>query len=132
MPNRKKFDIVQRLLVDIPDALREPEDRAMITWWANIRRDGGLRLTHHGYEIMHDVLKLESWVLDLSDGNDTRSSRSQITKKIVLDLDRKLEWPYYIDFNARKKRRRIVFFGSREAMMAAMYGDLESWLRSKK
>jgi len=129
MPNRK-LDIVQRLLVDIPDALREPEDRAMITWWANIRRDGGLRLTHHGYEIMHDVLKLESWVLDLSDGNEPRSSRSRITKKIILDLDRKLEWPYYLDFNARKKRRRIVFFGSREAMMAAMYGDLERWLAS--
>jgi hypothetical protein len=129
MPNRK-LDIVQRLLVDIPDALREPEDRAMITWWANIRRDGGLRLTHHGYEIMHDVLQLESWILDLSDGNDSRSSRSRITKKIVLDLDRKLEWPYYLDFNTRKKRRRIVFFGSREAMMAAMYGDLERWLAS--
>ena len=115
---------------DIPDALREPEDRAMITWWANIRRDGGLRLTSHGYQIMHDVLKLESWVLDLSDGNDTRSSRSSMTKKIILDLDRKLEWPYYLDFNARKKRRRIVFFGSREAMMAAMYGDIERWLAS--
>jgi hypothetical protein len=129
MPNRK-LDIVQRLLADIPNELREPEDRAMKTWWANIRREGGLRLTHHGYEIMHDVLKLESWVLDLLDGHATQSSR--ITKKIILDLDRKLEWPYYIDFNARKKRRRIVLFGSREAMMASMYGDLEAWLRSKK
>jgi hypothetical protein len=79
---------------------------------------------------MHDVLKLESWVLDLSDGNEPRSSRSRMTKKIILDLDRKLEWPYYLDFNARKKRRRIIFFGSREAMMAAMYGDLEPWLAS--
>jgi hypothetical protein len=129
MPNRK-LEIVQRLLPDISEALREPEDRAMITWWANIRRDGGLRLTNHGYEIMHDVLKLESYVLDLSDGNDTQLSRSRITKKIILDLDRKLTWPYYLDFSARKKRRRIVFFGSREAMMAAMYGDLESWLAS--
>ena len=93
----------------------------MITWWANIRRDGGLRLTHHGYEIMHDVLKLESWELVLSDG---------IKKKIVLDLDRKLQWPYYLDFNSRKKTKRIVFFGSREAMMATMYGNLEPWLAS--
>ena len=121
---------MQRLLPDIPDALREPQQQAMITWWANIRRDGGLRLTHHGYEIMHDVLKLESWVLDLSDGNDTQSSRSRVTKQIILDLDRKLTWPYYLDFSARKKRRRIVFFGSREAMMAAMYGDLNLWLNS--
>jgi hypothetical protein len=129
MPNRK-LEIVQRLLPDISEALREPEDRAMITWWANIRRDGGLRLTQHGYNIMNDILKLESWILDLSDGDDALSSRSRVTKKIILDLDRKLEWPYYLDFNARKKRRRIVFFGSREAMMATMYGDLERWLAS--
>ena len=70
---------------------------------------------------MHRVLGLESWTLDLSSG---------IKKKIVLELDRKLQWPYYLDFNPRKKTRRIVFFGSREAMMATMYGDLERWLAS--
>ena len=129
MQNRK-LDIVQRLLVDIPNALREPEDRAMKTWWANIRPQGGLRLTQHGYHIMHEVLQLESWTLELSEDNDARGFRSRMTKKIILDLDRKLEWPYYLDFNARKKRRRIVFFGSREAMMATMYGDLERWLAS--
>ena len=129
MPNRK-FDIVQRLLADIPDSLREPEDRAMKTWWANIRPQGGLRLTQHGYHIMHEILQLESWQMDLSGTDPSHPSRSSITKKIILDLDRKLIWPYYLDFNARKKRRRIVFFGSREAMMAAMYGDLERWLAS--
>ena len=129
MQNRK-LDIVQRLLADIPDVLREPEDRAMKTWWANIRPQGGLRLTQHGYHIMHEVLHLESWQMDLSGTDPSHPSRSRMTKKIILDLDRKLAWPYYLDFNARKKRRRIVFFGSREAMMAAMYGDLERWLAS--
>ena len=78
-------------------------------------------MTRHGYDIMHDVLKLESWALDLP---------NSIKKKIVLELDRKLEWPYYLDFNPRKKTKRIVFFGSREAMMATMYGNLEPWLAS--
>jgi hypothetical protein len=127
---KNKQEIVQRLLADIPDALREPEDRAMKTWWANIRPQGGLRLTQHGYHIMHEILQLESWQMDLSGTDPSNPSRSSITKKIILDLDRKLVWPYYLDFNARKKRRRIVFFGSREAMMAAMYGDLERWLAS--
>jgi len=89
-----------------------------------------LRLTQHGYHIMHEVLQLESWQMDLSGTDPSHPSRSPMTKKIILDLDRKLTWPYYLDFNARKKRRRIVFFGSREAMMAAMYGDLERWLAS--
>ena len=128
MQNRK-LDIVQRLLVDIPDALRESEDRAMKTWWANIRPQGGLRLTQHGYHIMHEVLQLESWQMDLSD-DAARALPGRMTKKIILDLDRKLQWPYYLDFNVRKKKKRIVFFGSREAMMAAMYGDLERWLAS--
>ena len=97
----------------------------MKTWWANIRRDGGMRLTEAGYEIMHDVLRLESWELDLSD-----QERVIFTKRVILDLDRKLEWPYYIQVSMKKKRRRIVFFGSREAMMATMYGDLQKWLAS--
>jgi hypothetical protein len=68
--------------------------------------------------------------MDLSGQDPSHPFRSRVTKKIILDLDRKMEWPYYLDFNVRKKRRRIVFFGSREAMMAAMYGDLEKWLAS--
>lgn len=129
MQNRK-LEIVTRLRDSIPEHDRESVDQAMITWWANIRRDGGMRLTNHGYKIMHDVLKLESWYLDLTDADDASPFRSRITKKTILDLDRKLEWPYYLDFNARKKTRRIVFFGSREAMMATMYGDIERWLAS--
>lgn len=89
-----------------------------------------MRLSTRGYEVMHDVLKIESWALDLADADDAGPWRSRMTKKTILDLDRKLEWPYYLDFNARKKTRRIVFFGSREAMMATMYGDLERWLAS--
>jgi hypothetical protein len=76
---------------------------------------------------MHDVLELESWMVDLSD-DAARALPGGMTKKIILDLDRKLEWPYYLDFNVRKKKKRIIFFGSRGAMMATMYGNLESWL----
>lgn len=128
MPNRK-LEIVQRLLADIPDPFRETAEQAMITWWANIRSEGGLRLTHHGYCIMHEILKLESWELDLTDG-PPGGHRARVDKKTILALDRKLKWPYYLEFDARKKRRRIIFFGSREAMMATMYGDLEKWLAS--
>lgn len=101
----------------------------MVTWWANIRDNGGLRLTHHGYEILDRVLGMESWSLDLTDPDPLGTWRSRITKKIILDLDRKLEWPYYLDFNPRKKTRRIVFFSSKEAMLATLYGDLESFLK---
>jgi hypothetical protein len=120
MPNRK-LEIVTRLINEIPEQYRESIDQAMVTWWANIRPEGGLRLTRHGYEILNNILKMESWELDLTD-------RPRIDKRIVLDMDRKLEWPYFLDFNPRKKSRRIVFFSSREALMATMYGDLRAWL----
>lgn len=125
MPNRK-LSITLGLLEQVPEDRREPWDQALITWWANIRPEGGLRLTRHGYEMLHDVLGYESWALDLA--SEKSPSQVRINKRTVLDLDRKMEWPYYLDFNPRKKTRRIVFFGSREAMMATMYGDLEKWL----
>lgn len=125
MQNRK-LSITLGLLEQVPEDRREPWDQALVTWWANIRPEGGLRLTRHGYEILHDVLQYESWSLDLA--NEDTGYRARIDKRTILDLDRKLEWPYYLDFNPRKKTRRIVFFGSREAMMATMYGDLKKWL----
>lgn len=119
----RRFKIVQRLIPQVPVEYQQSIESAMLTWWANIRRSGGMRLTELGYEIMHDVLKLKSWELDLTDRD-----RQIFTKRVILDLDRKLEWPYYIEVGVKKKRRRIVFFGSQEAMMATMYGDLERWL----
>ena len=121
----RKLEIVQRLMPQVPMEHQQSIESAMQTWWANIRRDGGMRLTDLGYEIMHDVLRLESWELDLQ-----HQDRVIFTKRLILDLDQKLQWPYFIEIKMKKKKRRIVFFGSREAMMATMYGDLERWLAS--
>ena len=45
-------------------------------------------------------------------------------KRILLGLDRKLQFPYYYG------RKRLSFFGSQEAMMANLTGDLELWLKN--
>jgi len=121
----RRLEIVQLLMPLVPMEYQQSIESVMRTWWANIRRDGGMRLTDLGYEIMHDVLRLESWELDLRDRDHTI-----FTKRLIVDLDRKLKWPYCIEVSIKKKRRRMVFFGSREAMMATMYGDLKQWLAS--
>jgi hypothetical protein len=90
---------------------------AMKTWWVNLRAKGGLRLTDHGYHIFHGVLKLDNWHIDFAKSD-------KVTKQTILDLDRKLDWPYYIDV----RRRRLIFFSSKEAMMATLYGNLNTWL----
>lgn len=94
----------------------------MITWWANIREDGGLRLTKHGYDMLDKIFKLESWIVQLPE-------KTNISKRDILEMDRKLCWPYYIRTKG-KKQIEIVFFSSREAMMATLYGDLKAWIAS--
>ena len=51
----------------------------------------------------------------------------QFNMQTVLDLDRKLEQPYYI-VTKKGEPVAILFFGSKEAMMANLYGDLDKFL----
>lgn len=123
--HNRKLELVQGLMPRVPPEYQHSVDDAMKSWWVNIRRGGGMRLTELGYKMLKDVLKLECWTLDLSD-----QERLIFSKRLILDLDSKLEWPYYIEVSIKKKIRQIVFFNSREAMMATIYGDLERWLAS--
>lgn len=113
MTNRK-LEIVQRLLEDRPQEV----DTAMLTWWHNLREQGGLRLTLRGYDALNNQLKMQSWSIAVED------FKTVFTKKTYLDLDRKLNWPYYIE----RKGQLLILFGSREAIMARLYGDILVWL----
>lgn len=117
MQNRK-LELVVALVQQLPPDHPVTVEQAMLSWWANIRSSGGMRLTATGYHVFKDFLDMESWSLDLS------SVKTTITKRVILDLDKKLAWPYYIDL----KNKRIEFFSSREAMMATLYGDIKQWL----
>ena len=88
---------------------------AMHSWWYNTRENGGMRLTSTGFKVLKD-LKFEYWDFMLPE-NFARKN-----KRIILGLDRKLQFPYYYG------QKRLSFFGSQEAMMANLTGDLEQWL----
>ena len=45
--------------------------------------------------------------------------------KHLLILDKKLDCPYYIKIG---KNPQIILFGSKQAVMLAMYNDLEKWM----
>ena len=47
----------------------------------------------------------------------------------VLSLDRKLQMPYYI-VGKKKIPVDLVMFGSKEAMLVNLYGDLDKFLRN--
>jgi hypothetical protein len=117
MKNRK-LEIITKLIDLVPEARRETVDQAMVTWWANIRSTGGPRLTDHGYYMLHDLLEIESWSVAIED------PRKPLNKKLILAMDQKLTWPYYIS------RTHVVFFSSRDAVMASLYGDLGNYIKN--
>lgn len=78
-----------------------------------------MRLTTYGYKILR-TLEIESWAWPWP------AQKGYIDKKLLLDMDRKLTFPYYID----SKKKEIVFFSSREAMMTTLYGDLKLFLKN--
>lgn len=116
--SNQKLKIASSLISLIPSEHGETVDRAMVTWWCNLRENGGLRLTKHGYNMLHNILKIESWTVDIE------KPHALLTKKLLLSMDRKLKWPYYLDI----KNKHMIFFSSKEAMMASLYGDIRTWL----
>ena len=99
----------QRDRINVDDALR--------AWYYNIRENGGYRLTPAGFQILC-MANLSSWHVDLKN--------KDITKTSLLALDRKLNWPYYID----PRNKKLILFSSREATMATLYGDVTRWINS--
>jgi hypothetical protein len=117
MPNHKA-DITQRVIGLLPSADTTTLDQALTSWYRNIRKNGGLRLTDLGYQVFLD-LKLEAWSVEITD------LKNYISKTLLLQLDNKLQFPYYIDF----KKKKIVFYNSKEAMLANLYGNLTEFLK---
>jgi hypothetical protein len=112
-----KHKLTKRLIELLPEDHRISVEEAMILWYTNIRNNGGFRLTQNGYHVMK-ILALESWSVPLTDIKIT------MDKSLLLALDRKLTYPYFIDY----KKKEIVFYSSKEAVMATMYGSIKNWL----
>jgi len=113
----ERSDITATLIDLLPEDQRLTLREATLTWYMNIRANGGCRLTKRGYETLCQM-DLQTWYVDI----DPKSIR----KRTLLELDRKIQFPFYLD----TKNRRLVLFGSREAMMATLYGNISAWLNS--
>ena len=104
-------------ILEITDPDRDP-DQAILQWYRNIRSTGGFRLTDLGYQSLIQA-GLQSWQVPVA--------IRDLTKPQILALDRCLQWPYYLDL----RRRCLVLFNSREAMLIGLYGDLGQFLRNQ-
>lgn len=94
-------------------------DQALQIWFMNIKPTGGMRLTLLGFQTLTE-LEFECWPIRIDDIKD------QLKLPQLLALDRKLQNPYYVDY----RKRRLVLFGSRDAMMLTLCSDVDGFLRT--
>jgi hypothetical protein len=113
-----KLALTRELITRYPDA--PGLDEAMRSWWQNIQEDGGMRLTYEGFYVFENLLELSSYTFELPE--------KLLTPKNLLAMDRRMTCPYYMVNN--RKLNKLVMFGSREAMMATLHGDMQRFITS--
>lgn len=91
---------------------------ALSWWWQNPKEDSGLRLTTDGY-FMFSLLEIESHKFEVP-------TSTLLVPAQLLTLDRHMTCPYYIQPG---KKPVLIFYGSKEATMFALYGDIQKFLR---
>ena len=118
MRNKKKLteELVRQLDIDLGITVKH----AMHTWWFNLRSTGGMRLTTIGYRVFCEALDIVQYEFNIDDP-------IAFNQHMILDLDRKLQMPYYIH-GVKGIPKKIVLFGSKEAVMVNLYGDLKKYL----
>jgi hypothetical protein len=112
-----KQQITEHILSGLPEDDRPTYDEACKAWWMNFREGGGFRLTNAGY--------MAIGTCDLETYSFAVPTNIVAIARHLLILDKKLDCPYYIKIG---KNPQIVLFGSKQAVMLAMYGDLEKWM----
>ena len=117
---RDKLKLTLELIALLPAEQRISTESAMSSWWFNLRKNGGMRLTATGFEIFVKRLELEHYSYPID-------NPMLFNQQTILDLDRKMQMPYYIQAT-KGVPKKIVFFGSREAVMVNLYGNLQQFL----
>ena len=79
-----------------------------------------MRLTGPGYKVFTQQLDLAHYEWSIQDPH-------AFNQHVILALDRKIQMPYYISA-IKGIPKKIVLFGSQEAVMINLYGDLQKFL----
>ena len=114
MPSKQY--LTQQLLNQLPADERPGVEDALKSWWQDPRDDSGLRLSISGYDVFK-FLKIEQHEFEFS---------KALSPGLLMTLNRKLDCPYFLKDS---KTPKLILFGSQQAIMYAMYGDMEKFLR---
>jgi len=118
----RKLSLTKQILdtIDSPPS----EELALMTWWSNIQDTGGMGLTNEGFRIFTEVLDLEHYDWEFPDNK-------MLGNRIVLALDRKMEFPYYIrQPKGKRTPGKIFLFGERDAVIINLCGDLTKFVEN--
>ena len=115
----------QELTKKLADSISLSYQQAEDEWWY-AKNKTGLRLSDDGFHTFVTKCDIEYYVWKPDDA-------IKITPKILLQLDRKIEHPYYLQLGGPTWSKKsfvhaIVLFGEKQAMLLNLMGDLESWL----
>ena len=121
---RDKLKLTEQLVAQLDSDLGITITQAMRTWWFNIRKNGGMRLTGPGYSVFIEQLDLARYEWSIPDPH-------QFNQRVILALDKKIQMPYYIS-STKGIPKKIVFFGSQEAVWLNLYGNLQQFLGNYK
>ena len=121
---RDKLKLTEQLVAQLDSDTGITITQAMRTWWFNIRKNGGMRLTGPGYAVFTEQLDLARYEWAISDPQ-------QFNQRVILALDKKIQMPYYISAT-KGIPKKIVFFGSQEAVWLNIYGNLQQFLDNYK
>lgn len=119
---RDKLKLTAQLIDQLPDQYKVSVEKARMGWWFNIGNRGGLRLTALGFKVFTEQLELKFYPYKITD-------EMTFTQQTVLDLDRRLQNPYYI-VTKKGFPMDVIFFGSKEAMLVNLYGNLDKFLNA--
>ena len=117
---RDKKKLTEELINLLPDVHPTDMSTIMHAWWFNTRRNGGMRLTSLGHDAFVKDLDLEHYSYEID-------NPLLFNQQTILKLDRKMQMPYYIHA-VKGIPKRIIFFGSREAVMVNLYNNLQQFL----
>lgn len=126
-----KLYYTQQLLKLLPEDHSDhgmTDDVAMRSWWQDFRPDSGLRLSPEGVGIMRE-LEIESWSFEIPIPYQTNTRQVLPGPSELLLLNKKLTCPYFLQMH---KNPTLVLYGSKEATMFALYGDMKKFLKYLK
>ena len=112
----KKLLVTEAMLNTFPKSKYDLRT-AFFKWWINSRRNGGLRLTSAGFNLLKNM-EYDTYQFD---------ARNIATASNLITLDQNLECPYYVA-GLGAMESKIYVLGSKEATIINLYGNFNTFL----